>query len=85
MRAGLLLFLSLWLRGPCCSHPLPAPPKAKSMPTTARILWKHLDDEPYDAKKSLGLHLNPDGKFHAYRVNLASSFEYRNLASQSNS
>ena len=41
--------------------------------TTARIFWKRLDDDKYDGKKSCGVDLNPDGKFHAYHVNLASS------------
>jgi hypothetical protein len=47
--------------------------------TTARIFWKRLDDDPYDPKKSLALDLNPDGKFHTYHLDLASSLEYRNL------
>jgi hypothetical protein len=47
--------------------------------TTARILWKRLDDDKYDTTKSLSLDLNPEGKFHKYRVNLASSREYRDL------
>jgi hypothetical protein len=47
--------------------------------TTARIFWKRLDDDKYDGKKSCGVDLNPDGKFHAFHVNLASSVEYRDL------
>jgi len=46
---------------------------------TARICWKRLDDDKYDALKSLSLDLNPDGKFHRYHLNLASSLEYRDL------
>jgi hypothetical protein len=47
--------------------------------TTARILWKRLDADQWDTSKSLGLDLNPDGKFHRYHLNLASSREYRDL------
>jgi hypothetical protein len=47
--------------------------------TTARVFFKRLDDAPYDTNKSLALDLNPDGKFHAYHLNLSSSPEYRNL------
>jgi hypothetical protein len=46
---------------------------------TARICWKRLDDEKYDALKSLSLNLTSDGKFHRYHLNLASSPEYRDL------
>jgi hypothetical protein len=51
----------------------------KGQRTTAHIYWKRLDDEKYDAQKSLNLDLNPDGKFHTYHVKLASSHEYRDL------
>lgn len=47
--------------------------------TTARIFWKRLDDDKYDARKSLALDLTPDGEFHKYRAKLASSPEYRDL------
>ena len=47
--------------------------------TTARILWKRLDDDKFDGRKSCGLDLKPDSKFHRYQVNLASSAEYRDL------
>lgn len=47
--------------------------------TTARIFWKRLDDDKYDPRKSLPLALNPDGKFHRYQLELASSPEYRDL------
>ena len=47
--------------------------------TTARVFWKRLDDDKYDALKSLSLDLRSDGKFHRYRLNLASSLEYRDL------
>jgi hypothetical protein len=47
--------------------------------TSARILWKRLDDDKFDARKSLSLELNPDGKFHLYRLNLSSSPEYQGL------
>jgi hypothetical protein len=46
---------------------------------TARICWKRLDDDKYDDLKSLSLDLTPDGKFHRYHLNLASSLEYRDL------
>jgi hypothetical protein len=47
--------------------------------TTARILWKRLDDDKFDTQKSLSLDLASDGKFHEYHLNLASSLEYRDL------
>jgi hypothetical protein len=47
--------------------------------TTARIFWKRLDDGKYDTEKSLSLDLISDGKFHKYRLELASSLEYRDL------
>jgi hypothetical protein len=47
--------------------------------TTARIFWKRLDDDKSDAKKSLSLDLDPDGKFHKYHLDLASSPEYRDI------
>jgi hypothetical protein len=47
--------------------------------TTARMFWKRLDDDKYDALKSLSLALTSDGKFHKYHLNLASSLEYRDL------
>jgi hypothetical protein len=47
--------------------------------TAARLFWKRLDDDQCDLKKSFELNLKPDGKFHTYRLNLASSAEYRDL------
>jgi hypothetical protein len=47
--------------------------------TTARIFWRRLDDDKYDTQKSVGLDLASDGKFHKYRLKLASSLEYRDL------
>lgn len=46
-------------------------------PTTARIFWKRLDDDQLTVAKSLPLDLRTDGAFHTYRVDLASSPEYR--------
>jgi hypothetical protein len=46
---------------------------------TARIFWKRLDDDKYDARKSLTLELESDGKFHTYQLDLGSSPEYRGL------
>ena len=47
--------------------------------TTWRILWRRLDDDKYDDKKSCNLRLNPSGKMHTYHIDLASSSEYRSL------
>ena len=47
--------------------------------TTARIYWQRLDDDKCDTRKSLALDLNPDGKVHKYHLDLASSWEYRDL------
>ncbi len=47
--------------------------------TKARVFWKRHDDDQYDIKKSVELTLKPDGKFHKYSLNLASSPEYRDL------
>ena len=47
--------------------------------TTARIFWKRLGDAEWHTRQSLGLDLNPDGKFHQYHLDLASSIEYRDL------
>jgi hypothetical protein len=47
--------------------------------TTARILWKRIDDDKLNAAKSLPLELKTDGTFHAYHLDLASSPEYRGL------
>lgn len=47
--------------------------------TAVRIYWKRLDDQQCHIKRSLTLHLNPDGKFHKYHLKLASSPEYRDL------
>jgi hypothetical protein len=46
---------------------------------TERHVGKRLDDDKYDTKKSLTLEVNPDGRFHSYRLDLASSPEYRGL------
>lgn len=47
--------------------------------TKAQLFWKRLDDNEYDGKKSLPLHLEPDGRYHVYQLELASSPEYRGL------
>ena len=47
--------------------------------TTARAFWKRLNDGQWDMRRSLALDLNPDGKFHKYQLDLASSLEYRDL------
>jgi hypothetical protein len=47
--------------------------------TTARILWKRIDDDKFGLAKSLPLELNPDGAYHTYHLDLASSPEYRGL------
>jgi hypothetical protein len=51
----------------------------KGEAATAHIFWKRLDDDKYDARKCLSLDITPDGELHKYRVNLASSPEYRDL------
>lgn len=47
--------------------------------TTARILWKRLDDPQFDVRTSLPFELKPDGRCHTYHLDLASSPEYRGL------
>ncbi len=47
--------------------------------TGLRIFWKRLDNDAFAAGRSLDLVPNPDGKFHRYELNLASSPEYRGL------
>ena len=47
--------------------------------TSLRVFWKRLDDDHCDTKKSLTLALRPDGRFHHYHLDLASSPEYRDL------
>jgi hypothetical protein len=47
--------------------------------TTVRVSWRRLDDDKPDTRKSVALELNPDGKFHTYHLDLASSPEYRGL------
>ena len=51
----------------------------KGQDATAQIFWKRMDDQNYNALKSLSLDLTADRNFHKYRVNLASSPEYRDL------
>lgn len=46
---------------------------------TVRLFWKCLDASALDLKKSLTLDLDPGGQFRTYRVDLASSPEYRGL------
>ena len=46
---------------------------------TLRVCWKRLDDDKYDAAKSLTLELNSDGQFHAYHLDVASAPHYRGL------
>jgi len=48
-------------------------------PASIRIFWKRLNDDGYDASKSIMLELNPDGKFHKYPVDLGASPEYKGL------
>ncbi|MGE3310970.1 MAG: hypothetical protein AB7O66_13455 [Limisphaerales bacterium] len=45
----------------------------------ARVFWKRLDDDGFDASKSLPFELPADGTFHTLRVDLAVSPEYRGL------
>jgi hypothetical protein len=45
----------------------------------ARVFWRRLDDQTWDARKSLPFDLNPDGQFHLVNLNLAASPEYRSL------
>jgi hypothetical protein len=47
--------------------------------TTARVYWKRLDEDRYDARKSLTVELKPDGAFHSYTIQLSGSPEYRGL------
>jgi len=51
----------------------------QGQPASARIFWRRLDDDKFDMRKSLTVELNPDGKFHTYQLDLASSAEYRSL------
>ena len=51
----------------------------QGQPTMARVFWKRLDDDRLDPRKSLPVDLKPDGKFHTYHLELASSPEYRGL------
>jgi hypothetical protein len=51
----------------------------KGQDATAQIFWKRVDDQNHNVLKSLSLDLTADGNFHKYRVNLASSPEYRDL------
>jgi hypothetical protein len=48
-------------------------------PTAGRILWKRLDDDKFDGRKSCELDLVPGTEFHTYSINLATSAEYRGL------
>ena len=47
--------------------------------TTARVYWKRLDEDRYDARKSMTVELKPDGAFHSYTIQLTASPEYRGL------
>lgn len=47
--------------------------------TALQVSWKRLDDQASDARKSLPLELASDGKLRKYRLDLASSAEYRGL------
>ncbi|HEY3320359.1 MAG TPA: hypothetical protein VGP72_07830 [Planctomycetota bacterium] len=51
----------------------------KGTATTARILWKRLDDDKLTNPKSVTLELKPDGEFHTYHLDLAASPEYRGM------
>ena len=44
-----------------------------------RVFWKRLDDDRFDASKSLVVETTPDGRFGVRHVVLASSPEYRGL------
>jgi hypothetical protein len=43
------------------------------------LLWRQMDEEPFNAEQSLSVQLVPDGKFRTYRVNLGNSPAYRGL------
>lgn len=47
--------------------------------TKARVLWRRLDDDRWDASKSIALELNPDGKFRTYELDLKQSPAYSGL------
>jgi hypothetical protein len=47
--------------------------------TTARVQWKRRDDAQWNVAKSQTLEMNPDGRYHTYRLNLAASPQYRDL------
>ena len=51
----------------------------KGSATTALIYWRRLDEDTVTKSKSVTLDIIPDGKYHKYHVNLASSPEYRGL------
>ncbi len=48
-------------------------------PRSVRILWRRLDDDKFDPRKSVLSGLAGGGKLAHYRVNLAASAEYRGL------
>jgi hypothetical protein len=47
--------------------------------TKLRLFWKRLDDDKFDASKSVVVKTDPDGRFAVRQVALASSPEYRGL------
>lgn len=47
--------------------------------TQARLFWKRLGDEGYDAKRSVAFDLVATEKFRTYRLALATASEYRGL------
>ena len=51
----------------------------KGQKSAARFFWKRLDDDDWNANKSLLMELNPDGQFHVYRLDLRRSPKYRGL------
>jgi hypothetical protein len=47
--------------------------------TTAKVLWKRIDDDKLTPAKSLPLELKADGAYHTYHLDLSASPEYRGL------
>jgi hypothetical protein len=48
-------------------------------PTRARLLWKRLDADQFDDKRSIRFDIAPADKYKTYRFNLAAPPEYRGL------
>jgi len=47
--------------------------------TTAKVLWKRIDEDRFSPARSLPLELKADGTYRTYRLDLSSSPEYRGL------